>query len=408
MHQGTAPRGLARRSRSLVAAFVLTASGFTGPAAAQDLAGRASIELTGWVQAPLYPEQQRADVSLMLSPELAMEWAGQRLLVTPFVRWDRADPERTHWDVRELLWEYDAPGNWELRAGVGRVFWGVTEFQHLVDIINQTDFVENIDGEDKLGQPMVHVGLFRPWGTLDLFVLPGFRTRTFPGSGGRPQFPLPLRPDLAAFESSAGRGHLDVAARWSHVLGPADIGLAYFRGTSREPRFVVGNDAGTSPVLIPHYDQIDQASLDLSWVAGAWLWKLELLNRHSAAERFSALTGGIEYTLYGVAGGSADVGLLLDYAWDERGRFGQNPFNDDVFAGSRLALNDVSGTELLSGLGLDRRTGAGFVTVEGSRRLGSHWRAHLEVRGFFAVPPTDFLYPLRGDDSVRLELERFF
>lgn len=388
-------------------ALLAAVIGSAGAVAAQDLAGSGSLEVTGWFQAPLYPGQQRVDVSLMLSPELALEWADQRLLVTPFVRWDQADPERTHWDVRELLWEY-APGNWELRAGVGRVFWGVTEFQHLVDIINQTDFVENIDGEDKLGQPMVQVGIFRSWGSLDLFVLPGFRTRPFPGPGGRPQFPLPLRPELAVFESAAGRGHVDVAARWSHVLGPADLGLAYFRGTSREPRFVVGTDAEDSPVLIPHYDQIDQASLDLSWVAGAWLWKLEVLNRDGAAERFAALTGGFEYTLYGVAGSSTDLGLLLEYAWDERGRFGQNPFNDDVFAGSRLALSDVSGTELLAGLGLDRRTGAGFVTVEGSRRIGNRWRASLEVRGFFAVPPTDFLYPLRGDDYMRLQLERFF
>jgi hypothetical protein len=50
-----------------------------------------------------------------------------------------------------------------------------------VDIINQTDLVENIDGEDKLGQPMVHFSYFGDWGVVDFFLLPYLRERTYPG-----------------------------------------------------------------------------------------------------------------------------------------------------------------------------------------------------------------------------------
>ena len=35
---------------------------------------------------------------------------------------------------------------------------------------NQTDGVEDIDSEDKLGQPMVNLTLERDWGALDLYV----------------------------------------------------------------------------------------------------------------------------------------------------------------------------------------------------------------------------------------------
>ena len=52
----------------------------------------------------------------------------------------------------------------KFRVGVGKVFWGVTESQHLVDIINQTDLVENIDTEDKLGQPMLETTWLQNWG----------------------------------------------------------------------------------------------------------------------------------------------------------------------------------------------------------------------------------------------------
>ena len=93
------------------------------------------------------------------------------------------DGERTHFDVRELYWETFGE-TWDLRIGIARVFWGVVETQHLVDIINQTDTVENSDGEDKLGQPMINLSLVRDWGTVDLFVLPGFRERTFRGVSG--------------------------------------------------------------------------------------------------------------------------------------------------------------------------------------------------------------------------------
>jgi len=42
-----------------------------------------------------------------------------------------------------------------LLVGINSVFWRVVESNHLVDILNQTDLIEDIDGEEKLGQPMI-------------------------------------------------------------------------------------------------------------------------------------------------------------------------------------------------------------------------------------------------------------
>ena len=77
-----------------------------------------------------------------------------------------------------------------MRVGIRKEFWGVTEFQHLVDVINQTDGVEDFDGEDKLGQQMVNLSLVNDWGIVDLFLLPGFRERTYAGEEGRLRGPL--------------------------------------------------------------------------------------------------------------------------------------------------------------------------------------------------------------------------
>ena len=154
--------------------------------------------LTGYVAAegrlffhdPLFADQEEHNASLVAQPEYYYQWeSGGLFTFTPFGRVDSADSERTHWDIRELYYLH-AQDWWSFRFGLARVFWGATEFVHLVDVVNQTDLVEHIDGEDKLGQPMLQFTASRDWGTLDIFVLPYFRERTFPGQEGR------LRPAL--------------------------------------------------------------------------------------------------------------------------------------------------------------------------------------------------------------------
>ncbi|MFA0280087.1 hypothetical protein AB4489_26825, partial [Vibrio sp. 10N.222.55.F8] len=100
--------------------------------------------------------------------------------------------------------------DYELRAGVGKVFWGVTESAHLVDVVNQTDAIESVDGESKLGQSMVHFTSIKDWGTIDAMLLPYFRERTFAGEDGRLRTPVPVSDD-ALYESSREEKHVDVA-----------------------------------------------------------------------------------------------------------------------------------------------------------------------------------------------------
>ena len=179
--------------------------------------------------------QSRTQGSVSAQLEYYRAWNEDRssLTFTPFVRVDGEDDERTHFDVRELFWSRVGP-DWDLHLGAKQVFWGVTEFKHLVDVINQTDLVENIDGEDKLGQPMAHLSVVRDWGILDFYLLTGFRERTFPGSDGRLRPPLPVDDD-ARYESGAGRWRVDGAVRWQRQLGRLTLGIHHFSGTSRAP-----------------------------------------------------------------------------------------------------------------------------------------------------------------------------
>ena len=54
------------------------------------------------------------------------------VLVTPFVRVDENDEERTHADLREAAW-FAYADEFELRVGISKVFWGVTADPDVID-----------------------------------------------------------------------------------------------------------------------------------------------------------------------------------------------------------------------------------------------------------------------------------
>ena len=375
---------------------------------AVELSGRFEIEPRGFTQSPAHPGQRRHGLSLAVQPEIhhAFGDGRQSLLFTPFLRVDTADDRRTHFDVRELLYQrvFDSA---ELRAGIGRVFWGVTESFHLVDVVNQTDLVENIDLEDKIGQPLVNLALIRDRGTLDLFVLPGFRERTFPGRRGRLRSELFVDTDLTTYESGAGRRRIDYALRWSHAIGDFDVGIAHFHGTSRDPRLLPGPAAG-GPVLAPRYDIVRRTLLDLQATKGAWLWKLEALHTSGQGPAWLAWVAGFEYTRFGVAESAVDVGLLAEHLFDGRGGGTPQPFENDIFAGVRVALNDEAGTEALAGIIRDVEGDAAVLNVEASRRVGERWKIEFEARAWIGVDRRDPMSAFRRDDYAQVTLSYFF
>ena len=375
--------------------------------AAMDLSGYIALDFRAFPKNTAYSdEDDNFSASLALQPEFIYQWNDgmDNLVITPFARLDSVDEERTHFDVRELLWQHIGE-DWELRAGIGKVFWGVTESRHLVDVINQTDFVEDIDGEDKLGQPMVNLSFIRDWGAMQFFLLPYFRERTFPGPDGRPRTSPPVDTEQA-FYTSSGRHRLDVAIRWSRAIDIYDIGVSHFYGTARDPLLVAGTDGDGEAVLVPRYDVVHQTSIDLQATTGSWLWKLEALRRRGQGEAFHASVAGFEYTFFGAFASSADVGVLAEHLYDSRGDDVPHAFDDDMFIGLRLALNDVQSTEVLAGIIHDRHSDAKQFSFEANRRLGEQWTLEVEARVFADIGPGDQNYSMRDDDYVQISIAR--
>lgn len=419
-----------------------------------DIRGELAGQAFYFPHPPLYPLQSRQNGSISFKSEFFRSLTeNTRFTFTPFYRWDAADPERTHGDIRQLdlLWVAES---FELTAGISKVFWGVTESQHLVDIVNQTDAVEALDGEEKLGQPMIKLSIPQNWGLVDLFVLPYFRERTFAGEEGRLRFGLPINTDRTVYDSSAEEQHVDWALRYIHSVEEWEVGLSYFSGTSRDPWFVP-QFAGTEPalpplfrrftgilpipsspaeilsdpelasqvVLAPRYVQIRQAGVDLQYVLEQWLWKLEAIyregqvNLQNQRQDYTAATAGFEYTRYGIAGTHMDLGLIAEALYDSRGRDAITPYEADVAFGFRWAWNDLRSTEILAFAIQDLDSPARVAVLESSTRLGERFKVAVEATVFSNQPAStsfidlsndDLLGEFRNDDYVQLELTYYF
>jgi len=391
----------------------------TAGAVAGELSGYVSAEARLFFSDALFPGQQDHNGSVAAQPEYYHQWDdGSSFTFVPFGRVDTADSDRTHADIRELNYLY--PGDaWFFRLGVSKVFWGASEFVHLVDIVNQTDLIEHIDGEDKLGQPMIQFGISKGWGNLDFFILPFFRERTFPGRDGRLRPERVIDTDEPFYEATSEDRNIDVALRYSHTLGDCDFGAYFFAGNNREPLLIpseqvppeiIDPNTFAKPVRVPFYDKITQFGTDVQWASGNWLWKLEGYHRNGYFDRYFAAVGGFEYTFYGLGGGKTDFGLLSEYAYDERGDEPTTTsiYDNDAFFGMRLTPNDAAGTQWLMGFMQDVEEAENLLVVEASRRFGDHWRLILEAWLFLNAPRQRILYDLRDDDFARLELAYYF
>lgn len=348
-------------------------------------------------------------LSGVIEAELYHEWdnGNQVFAFVPFFRGAQHDSQRTHFDIRELTW-VKAAENWEFRFGIRKVFWGVTESAHLVDIVNQRDRVENSDGEDKLGQPMINFAWIQDWGTLDLFLLPGFREMPFAGPEGRPRAQPAVDSSQAKFDKNGFERHMAYAIRWSHSMGDWDVGLSHFYGTSRDPVFLLEQSPEGSISFIPYYQNINQTGLDVQATIESWLLKLEAIVRVSGIDTTFATVAGFEYTFFNIAGTGLDIGLLGEYHYDSRGSSAPTFLEDDFFTGIRFALNDVQDTQILAGVLVDSNTFAQFYNIEASRRFFDHFKLEVEARFFNGASAGEPAYVLRNDSHFRIELSYHF
>ncbi|CAA0125763.1 Uncharacterised protein [BD1-7 clade bacterium] len=425
----------------------LTGLLFCAPLTADEFKASGYIEgeLRYFPTSPIFDQQDSFFGSVAFEPELYWASEDQRNSLTfqPFGRWDSSDGNRTHADIREFFYLY-AGDSWQLVAGVNKVFWGVTESAHLVDIVNQTDVVEAFNGEAKLGQPMISVGFEQEWGNLDLYVLPYFRTRRFASGNERYQFslpvldePLPFNYQKTVYESSQRQAHVDYAARWANFYGDFDIAISAFNGTDREAIPILGTVDIVAQVpteLSVYYQQLTQVGLEMQYVWEEWIFKFEGTQKWLGTGNYASFATGFEYTFNESLWGE-DWGILVEYLWNNRksvnilgpseqatgfpapeelasqavipGEF-LSPFENDIFVGTRFALNDAGSTDFVAGFIRDLESHTMTFTFEGSTRIGDSVRLSANVYLLSNVARDSSFFFSRKDDLVELKAAWYF
>jgi len=376
-------------------------------ASEMSFSGEAAGELRSYSNEGQYDNTKKSQNSFILEPQLRYAWDNDRHVTTfsPYARFDDTDSQRTHTDIRELSY-IGVYNDFEILAGISKVFWGVTESYHLVDVVNQVDQVDGIDGEDRLGQQMINLNYISDYGNFSAFVLPGFREKTYAGEDGRFRGPLNVDIDDITYTHDDGQSHVDYALRWSHYLGDLEWGLAYFKGTNRDPSLSQKNNTE----LALTYSQMEQYSIDAQYIIGDWLLKTEMLTRDPELDdRFFSTVTGFEYTFGNITSSGLDIGVLAEWLYDEREEDTQGVFYDHTFIGSRFAFNDVDATEIVAGGFINNRNSkVSSFRVEASRRINDNLKWEAETNIIVEPKETSALYQFKDDDYLQLKVSYFW
>jgi len=405
----------------------------------------------------LLDEQKQVFGSLAINPKV--DWYADNrqhtITVELHARDSRPKGNRSYADIREAFYLYAGDG-WQVQAGISRVFWGVVESNHLVDIVNQSDILESATGTQKLGQPMFSLGLERTWGNVDFFILPYFRERVFPRGPERFRIglsginnALPISPVFSDkevfYQSTDEQHHVDVALRWNHYWGGFDMAVSAFSGTSRETLpilsgFDLSTPADPKAIFSAYYQQMHQLGLELQYLYDGWAFKYESASRWQPSGNHHNIVTGLEYTFSDIAASNVDLGLLVEYLWHNRDaisiekqslkaldtvyatdptiiavlkqqRIPSNylsPFNNDIFLGMRFALNNIHTSYFLAGVIVDADDQTTAASFEGRTRLVDNLNMAINIYLFTHTSKNSAFYAFRKDDQIELKLQWYF
>lgn len=106
--------------------------------------------------------------------------------------------------------------------------------------------------------------------------------------------------------------------------------------------------------LQANYSLVEQSGLAVQATIEAWLLKTEAITLiEKSYGRNSAAVFGLEYIWFALGGGNADIGLVVEYQWDDRIDLREQLAKSDLALFVHWAFNDIDGSQLLALVNLD-------------------------------------------------------
>lgn len=307
-------------------------------------------------------------------------------------------------DVRELRLSYYA-SQLEVSGGMLMERWGVLEAFSPVDILNPRDRVEDFQGDVKLGIPGGRLSWLLDSGRVDVWLLPYSREERLAEGKDRFRTSAIMLSD-AEFEN--GQNKLSSAVRVSQILETMEFAVSYYNGHARSPYFVPNLDGvGNVIALQPNYARIEQAGFELLWVRGQILVKLESIYRSTGDDDFTGLGIGLEREFPRIGSAKNSLTLYGEYYYDgrESDRISPlTPFQNDVFLGFRLALNDLRSTEYELRFTRDLDYDSTFWDVRAKTRIKQQWFIEASLYKFVHVDADPALRSFTSDSRLAVNV----
>ena len=317
-----------------------------------------------------------------------------------FGRVDFVDQERSHFDARELYLQYELNSKVELRIGFIKEYWGRVESNRLVDIVNQTDFLESGIGS-KLGQPAISLIKKSLKSRLAFFYFPLFRPRSFPGDKGRLWVPQSSTREI--YDTDYGKHYPGLALRYSFTRSSIDAGVFYFHGLSREPIFKLTNSQ-----IIPQYPRTNHIGIDFQLTMPSLLFKGELSHRNfHEIDPINSAVLGVEFSP-AIFNKSSSTDFLIEYNYDDRDDKTPSGLNHDLFLGTRYSFNDIKATSITGGVIIDTTYPSRVIKMNISRRVFKSSKITLESQAFWDLSENEFLFFVRNDSHILAKLQTFY
>jgi len=376
-----------------------------------EIGGKAEARIDYYPDDPLFPDQSSDRLQTSFALELASRESLGNDFVAAYSLFGKIDPHasrRFSGDVREAWLGYNGE-NSEWRLGMLTERWGVLEAENIVDILNPRDAVEDFQGDVKLGIAGVTGSYLGENSQLGFWLLPYSRPRRLAQEEDRfRNFLLPLGQP----EFDNGRSHPTLAVRASTVQSDLEIAVSHFYGHSRTPRFTLETDLlGRPKRLNPTYDLINQTNLELLWVRGHSLWKLEAFYQNGPEDDFFGVGAGVEREMPRIWNSKASLTFYIEGYYDGRDASAMvpiAPFQQDIFIGARLAMNDVKSTEFQIRFTQDLEYDATLLDLRASRRLNSNWSMEAKLYSFLNTRDDPALGGFQDDHRIQFKLIRNF
>lgn len=314
-----------------------------------------------------------------------------------YASFDDKDEDRRYADFREATLTYD----WHelsFTAGFTRMFWGVSESINVVNVINQADIRDNINGKEKMGQQHFSVQYNGDASELQVVYMPVFREQVF---GLRPSFLLPIS-DRAKYEDGHKEGGW--AARFKQYGDQSEWAIGYFSGTRRIPNLVISSATQTVTMFHP---QTTNILFDGIYLGDTFSPKLELKLGRELGKHFYSANIGIEYPVYPDMWNLNELTFVAEYLKDSRGLEAETIGQDDLFVGAKGVVGTQSEFRLL--FGHDLETSSHYFELSGQYRFNDYARLTFQAVGGIDVTKNDrLLYPLENEKYTTIKIHYAF